>query len=390
MSIGTAEASPVGAARALGAMIRGAVDEIEQNRRVPPSIVQAMAEAGLFRMLVPRSLGGGEVHPATLIEAIEEVARVDGSAGWCLMIGATSGIVSAYLPEEIAVSIYTADPRAVTGGALAPTGTATVVPGGFRVNGRWSFGSGIEHCQWLIAACVVLEDGTPRATAGGMPEVRLVLVPRGECEVLDTWTVSGLRGTGSHDFTISDRFVPAERSVNLFADRPRHSGALYRFPLFGLLALGVAATITGMARGAIDALVELASTKVPTGSRRALRERTHAQMQVAQAEALVRAARAFLFEAIDEVWGAAEEGSPIRTDHRALPRLAAVHAATSGARAVDLMYGAGGATSIYASSPLQRFFRDVHTATQHTMVSPSLYETTGRLFLGLESETAML
>jgi alkylation response protein AidB-like acyl-CoA dehydrogenase len=390
MALDTAPMSPVEVAHALTPAIRASIDEIERGRRLPLPLAQAMAGAGLFRLLVPRSLGGSEEHPTTVIRTIEEVARVDGSAGWCLMIGATSALVSAYLPEPVARTIYAADPAVITGGALAPTGTATVDGSGYRVNGRWAFGSGVEHCAWLIANCVVMENGRPVMTAAGSPEIRIALVPAAEVEVVDTWTVAGLRGTGSHDFAIVDRWVPTERTVDLPRDAPLEPGTLYRFPLFGLLALGVAATITGMARGAIDALVELAAAKVPTGSRRVLRERVHAQMQVAQAEALLRSARAFLFDAIDEVWRAAESGVGVTPEHRALLRLAAAHAATSGAEVVDLMYHAGGASSIYASNPLQRFFRDVHTATQHTMVSPSIYETAGRLFLGLESDTAML
>jgi indole-3-acetate monooxygenase len=201
--------------------------------------------------------------------------------------------------------------------------------------------------------------------------------------------VSGLRGTGSHDFTVTDRFVPAEYTIGLL-EPPLHPGDLYRFPLFGMLALAVAAAITGMARGAIDALVALATTKVPTGSRRVLRERVYAQLQVAQAEALLRSARAFVYDAVDEVWSAILAGDPVSLEQRARLRLAACHAATSGAQVVDLMYNTGGASSIYDGSPLQRFFRDAHAATQHTMVSPAWLETAGRLFLGLESETSLL
>jgi len=385
----TAGAAPVEAARGLAPLVRELADETEQGRRLAAPLVAAMAEAGLFRMAVPRALGGLEADPATIVRAIEEVSRADGSAGWCLMIGATSGITAAYLPPDAAREVY-GDPLVVSGGALAPTGTAALADGGYRVKGRWAFGSGIEHCAWRIANCVVLADGAPRVGPGGMPETRSVIVPAAETEVLDTWTVSGLRGTGSHDFTIADRFVPAEHSFSLLEPAPYGDGALYRFPAFGLLAVAVAATATGMARGAIDALVELASAKTPTGSRRLLRERVYAQMEVAKAEAQLRAARAFLFDAIDEAWRAAQAGGPATVEHRALLRLAGTQAATGAAQVVDAMYNLGGASSIYAGNQLQRFFRDVHAATQHIMVSPSIYETTGRLFLGLESDTTVL
>jgi alkylation response protein AidB-like acyl-CoA dehydrogenase len=388
-TIDIVEPAVVRAARALSTRVRDAADAIERDRRLPSALVTAMAQAGLFRMAVPRHLGGLEADPATIVRAIEEVARVDGSAGWCVMIGATSGVTSAYLRDDVARAIY-GDPLIVTGGALAPTGRAETADGGYRVSGRWAFGSGIEHCAWRIANTVVIENGAARVGAGGVPETRSVIVPAGDTEVLDTWTVSGLRGTGSHDFTIADRFVPAERSFSLLGPPLYRDGPLYRFPVFGLLALGVAATATGMARGAIDALAELASLKTPTGSRRLLRERVYAQMQVAEAEALLRAARAFLFDATAEAWQAAQADRPLAAGQRAIPRLAATHATTSAARAVDMMYSLGGASSIYAANSLQRFFRDVHAATQHVMVSPSILETTGRLFLGLESDTAML
>jgi len=385
-----APVTPVEAARALATGIRERAVHIERDRRLPPELVHALAEAGLFRLCVPRSLGGIEADVATMLGAIEEIAKADGSAGWCVMIGATSGVISAYLPEGTAQEIYGKTPTTVTGGVYAPFGKATAVPGGYQVSGRWPFASGCEHCAWLMGGCVVIEDGKPQLLGNGQPDSRMMLFPAADVEVVDTWTVSGLRGSGSHDIVVADRFVPRERSVSLIADRPRASGPLYVFPVFGLLALGIAGVAVGIARSALDELTQLAAGKQPTGSRRRLAERAFVQMQIAEAEAGLRSARAFLFEAVEEAWSAATADGAISVPQRALLRLAATHATAASAKTVDMMYNTGGGTSVYATSPLQRHFRDIHVVTQHTMIAPPTYELAGRVFLGIDTDTSML
>jgi alkylation response protein AidB-like acyl-CoA dehydrogenase len=382
--------SPLEAARRLAPDLRAAAMRTEEERRLSAPLVAALTEAGIFRMCVPRALGGGEVDPATLVETLAALAEGDGSAAWSAMIGATSGTVGAYLAADAAAEIYGNDPSTITGGVFAPLGRATAVPGGYRVTGRWAFASGCEHCAWLMGGCVVLDDGKPRLLASGAPDTHLLLFPAGEVEIIDTWNVAGLRGTGSHDLAVTDRFVPAARAVSVISGRPRHPGPLYAFPLFGLLALGIAAVALGLARGAIDELRRLAAAKTPSGSRRLLAERSMVQVQVAEAEATLRAARAFLFDAVAAAWATARAAGAMSLEERALVRLASTHAALSAARVVDLMYNAGGGTSIYAPSPLQRQFRDVHVLTQHIMVSPPTLELTGRVLLGLDTDTAML
>ena len=374
-------ATVIDAVRALVPRIRAAADEIEAGRRVPRAIVDGMIDAGLFRLCVPRSLGGLEAHPRELVDAFATIAAADGSTGWCAMIGANSGLVSAYLPEPLAREIY-GDPRAVTGGVFAPFGTATPAGDGWRVSGRWPFASGSEHCTWLMGGAIVRDGGPPRA--------RMMLFPASEVRIVDTWTVSGLRGTGSHDMTVEDALVPSARSVSLTDDRPREPGGLYKFPAFGLLAFGIAAVALGIARAAIDELVRLAGGKRSQGSRRTLAERGVVQAEVAQAEALVRAGRAFLDDAIDRAWARAASADAIGVEERVGLRLAATHATTSAARAVDLAYNAGGGTAVYATSPLQRCFRDVHVATQHAMVASATWELAGRILLGLETDTSQL
>lgn len=381
---------PVEAAREIASLARQFADETEQGRRLALPVVEALRGAGLFRMLVPRALGGGEASVAELVGAIEAVATGDGSAGWCLMIGATTGITAALLPPEGAAEIH-GDPASITGGMLMPRGTAVPVDGGYRVTGRWSYGSGSSHATWLLGGVTVVDDqGQPQALPSGHPHLRMAFFPAGSYTIHDTWHVAGLRGTASNDYEVSDLFVPAHRTVGLGIDRPWAEGPLYAFPMYGLLALGVAAVGLGIARAAIDEIIQLAQVKTPTGSRRQLAERAAAQAGIAEAEALLQSSRAYLFASIEAAWTAAEHGRQLSVADRASLRLAATHAARSCTRAVDICYDLGGGSSIYETSPLQRHFRDIHTLTQHVMVGQPTYEVTGRVMLGLPVDTFML
>jgi alkylation response protein AidB-like acyl-CoA dehydrogenase len=252
----------------------------------------------------------------------------------------------------------------------------------YRVTGRWRFASGCQHCDWLMGGCIVQDGGSPHA--------RMVFFPVRDAEIIDTWTVSGLRGTGSHDMAVRDLRVPVARSVSITDDRPVAPGPLYAFPIFGLLAVGIAAVAVGIARGALDEIEHLATAKTPTGGRRLLAERPTVQAQIAEAEATAGAARAFLSEVVDEAWHAARAAGAIPVPVRARVRLAATHATAAAARAVDVAYTAGGGTAVYAESPLQRAFRDIHVVTQHMMVAPATWELAGRVLLGLETDTTML
>jgi len=380
----------VAAAQSLAPRVRSLADECERGRRLPQQLVDAFAEAGIFRMLVPKSLGGLEVEPAAMIETIETLSAADGSAGWCAMIGATTGVTAAYLAEGAAREVYGADPLMVTGGVFAPHGRAIAVDGGYRVSGRSPFASGCEHCGWLMIGSVVLDGGKPRLLPSGMPESRLMLFPRAVAKIHDTWNVAGMRGTGSHDIEVSDLFVPADRSVSIVSDRPREPGPLYRFPVFGLLALGGAAVSLGLGRAAIDELRRLAADKVPTAGRKRLSERGVIQVQMAEAEAMLGSARAFLFEAVGDAWRTARGGSDIGIGERARLRLAATHAVSTAVKVADLMYTAGGGTAIYATSPLQRALRDAHVVTQHMMVAPATLELVGRVLFGIDTDVSML
>lgn len=377
-------------ARELATRVADAAAATERERRVAPDLVRELAAAGLFRMLVPRALGGLETDPATALDVLEEIARGDGSAGWVVMIGATTGVIGAYLSDEAAREVFATSPEVVIGGVFHPRGRATVVDGGYRVSGRWPLASGCQHCDWLLGGCILFADGKPKLRDGGVPEPRMMIFPAREAQVIDTWDVSGLRGTGSHDIAVEDLFVPRARSIWFSTDVPQRGGALYAFPVFGLLALGIAAVALGIARGALDDLLELAGAKVPTGSRKPLAERAATQATVAQIAALLHGARAHVHATVRDAWRVAQDGGAITLEQRARLRLAATQAVRDAARAVDLSYETGGATAIYAGSALQRRFRDVHVVTQHILVAPPTYELAGRVLLGLPADTEML
>jgi indole-3-acetate monooxygenase len=380
---------PVDDARRIAGLAHERATEGERERRLSRGLVEAMIEAGFFRLCVPAAIGGGEAAPAVLIEVCEELARGDAAAGWCIAVMSTAGMVAAYIPEDAAREIF-GDSTSVAGGVFAPKGKALVTGNGYRVTGRWPFSSGVDHCDWLMGGCVVIEDGAPRTLEGGRPDVQLALFPKGDVEVIDTWDVSGLRGTGSHDIVVEDLEVPRDHAASVITQSPRAPGPLYTFPLFGLLALTIAGTALGIGRAAIDDLIALAGGKTPTGSMRKLAERGVTQTRIAQAEAAVLAARAFLYDAVATAWEAAQAAGEVSVAHRAALRLAATHATAASASAVDIAYELGGGTSIYSTSPLQRRFRDVHAATQHMLIGPSTWELTGRLMLGLQTDIAQL
>ena len=258
-------ADVVRAAGELAPLARRAALDTERDRRLADELVEELRRSGVFRLCVPRTIGGVEGHVLDLLAAVEAVARGDGSAGWCAAIGATSGALATYLPEPAAREVY-GDPGVISGGVFAPLGRATPVGDGYRVSGRWPFASGVNHCDWLMGGCLVEEGGELRKLESGAPDIRFMLFPAAEAEVIDTWNVAGLRGTGSHDFAVDGATVPEERSASLITDDPRCDGPLYAFPVFGLLALSIASVGLGIARAAIDDLVELATAKKPSGS----------------------------------------------------------------------------------------------------------------------------
>ena len=379
------------AARALqiAPTLRAASDRIESARSLPPDVVDVLVREGFMRLCVPRSLGGPELHPAELVATLEALAEADGSAGWCAMIASTSSVLAAYLPPDTAKLVY-GEAGAVSGGVFAPRGIAIRTNGGFRVSGRWAFASGCTHCTWLMGGCFVEGPAGRETIGGGVPDIRLLLFPREEAKILDTWDVAGLAGTGSHDIEVRDLFVPEGRDVSLLGDRPRETGALYAIPPFALLSVGVAAVGLGIARRAIGELAALARAKTPSFGRKSLAERPQTQSRVAETVAELAAARAGVLAAVDGAWRAATLGRALPLPERAALRASSTYAVRAAARVTAAMYDLGGGSAIYRSSALQRCLRDAHVVKQHAMVGEGIFEVAGRVLLGVDGDTSLL
>ena len=370
----------VDAARALAPQILAYREEMESERRMPLPLVEAMKEAGMFTLSMPREWGGPEVDPLTQIQAVEALSMKDASVGWTAMLGLHAGFYITYLDQEVAREMYP-DLGAFTGGVTRPAGKAEAVDGGYRVSGRWTFGSCCQNSAWLFSGCFVFEDGQRRTGVNGAPEIRLCYLPGDAVEVIDTWTSTGLRGTGSHDYAIADFFVPAEHTFDPFHSPSQRSEPLYAMRNLHIANLG--GIPLGIARAAIDSVIELAEDKV-TRINTGLREEAHAHIAIARAEALVASARGFLFDAIGDLWASLVAGTAVTGRQYALYRLSVCNAYEACVQAVDLMYTTGSGTALYASHPLDRYFRDIHTAAQHFVVSTKIVEAAGRVFLGLK------
>jgi indole-3-acetate monooxygenase len=375
----------VEAVRALTPQIRAAAEEIEAGRRLPLHIVDAMKKAGAFRMTMPREWGGPELDPMSQVRVIEALSYADGSAGWCAMINSDGGYFTAYLDPGVAREMYR-DLDAPTGGSLLFTGRADAVEGGYRINGRWPFVSGCQHCDWLIFSCAEVERGVPQLLPNGMPSRRFCLVPADQVEVLDTWHTTGLRGSGSHDVAIKKLFVPAERTYS-FRAPSRRAGALYAYPM--MFVYNVPGVPLGIARAAIDTFCEIAPTKrvtmsIVTGKPVMLREEAYAQNVVARAEALVGSARDYIFARLEDIWQTLLAGGQPTAKQRALYRLAIAHAHAACVEAVEGLFKACGGGAVYSSSPFDRYLRDLLTINQHTVNSLKISETAGRVLLGFD------
>jgi alkylation response protein AidB-like acyl-CoA dehydrogenase len=325
----------------------------------------------------------------TLVRVIEEISQADGAAGWCVAIGGEYGAFGGYLPSDSAYEIYGSDPHVRTAGSLRPDGNAVVVDGGYRVTGRWPLGSGCQHSSWIVGACRILDGDEPRYGADGTPITRILFFPAAECEILDTWHSIGLRGTGSHDYAVTDVFVPAARSLS-FREPPVQAGPLYAVPTIALFATVLAAVPLGIARHAIDLLLELAGTKIASRSRQVLREDATMQANLGQAVALLRSGRAFLYEALSEAWQVVCAAHTLSLAQRTMLWLASTHAATAAKQATELMFSSGGSASPYTSCGLERCVRDIHAACQHITLAPANYQMAGRALLGSDMRATPL
>lgn len=368
----------VAAAEAVAPLLTKLADDAEQDRRLPTQTVEALVAADLMRMGLAEAYGGPEADPLTILTAIEVLAAADGAAGWCAMIASTTSTQAFFLEPPAAREIF-GEPDTVTGGAFAPTGRGVVDGDNITVTGRWQWGSGTQHCRWILGG-TVCDDGV----------FRLCWFRAEQVTFHDTWHSSGLRGSGSLDYSVDGVVVPLYRTM-----RPLQTPAVVRtplstFPNFTLLSACVAAVSLGIGRRALDELVALAEGKRPLFSAKTLAESPFTHIELARAEADLRAARAFLHDEVGRTWQLAVDGERPDIPDRLGVRMAATNAAVRAAEVADRMYTLAGGSSVYATNVLQRCLRDAHVPTQHLQVAPKLHETFGRLLLGQETDTSLL
>ncbi|MFK7917399.1 MAG: acyl-CoA dehydrogenase family protein [Ilumatobacter sp.] len=369
------------AVREIADVIEAHADEAEQQRRLPRPTVDALTSAGVMEMLVPHVYGGPELGPLDMIAAIESLAFCDGAAGWCSMIASTTSSMSAFLPSQTAQAIY-GDRSMVTGGVFAPNGRGVMTTeggvDGVSVSGRWAWGSGTQHSEWIVGGAMC-DDST----------FRMCWFPRSDVSFIDTWHTGGMRGSGSLDYSVTDAFVPLDHTIQPGVTRPVAESDLTRFPNFTLLACGVASVGLGVGRRALLELIELAQGKKPQYSSRTLAENGYSQIEIARAEAALRAARAFLLDEVGQAWERVLAGDDVTIEQRIGIRLAATNAASAGTIAADVAFTLAGGTAVYDTSLLGRCMRDAHVVTQHIQTAPKLNQKIGRLLLGLDDDVSM-
>src|SRR5215469_665530 len=375
-------------ARSLQSIIRAHADETERERRLAAPVVDALRSGGLFSMGLASAMGGLETPIGAALRAIEEISFADGASGWNVMIVFDTDLWAGFLrgaSRELIGSI----PRPIVTGTLSSPGRIEKTDRGYRISGRWKFGSGCQHSDVVLVGALLCENGKPVMGPSGAPELLQLALRASEVTILDTWRVTGLRGTGSHDFAIDNLFVAAERALPLNITTPVERGPLYAFPMLASFAVAKGAVALGIARHAIDAFKEIAGARVPATRTNPRREQPTAQIDLAHAEALVHSARAFLYQSVEEGWRELIAGTPISEQLRALIRLAATDCVQRCSQAVDLMYHAAAATAIYEWCELERCFRDAHVVTAHIVVQPAMYEAVGRVLLDLPPDTAV-
>jgi alkylation response protein AidB-like acyl-CoA dehydrogenase len=383
--------SPLEVARQLAPQIRACAEEIEAARELPRPLFEALADAGMFHLALPRTLGCPELDLPTYIQVIEELGQADASTAWMINQGGIFATYAARMPPEVARAIWIDPPRSVVANTPpVPSAQAVVVSGGYRVTGRQGFSTGCRHATWLAPYAQIIERGQPRRLADGQPETRYLFVPVAEAERLDTWHVRGLRGTGTHHFAVHEVFVPEERSILGRSTPLIENGPLYRIPRTLLFASGDAAVALGVARAALTTFAELAGAKTPRGMPGLLREQPMVQADIGHADVNIRAGRALLTETVRDSWATVSAGGTLSLDQRAALRIATTHAMWLAMQVVDTVYHAAGATAVYEGHPLQRAFQDIHVMSQHVQARRTHYELVGRHWLGLPIDETRL
>ncbi len=376
------DVDPMDTVRALKPEVRRRAREIEQARRLPADLARRMAEAGLFRLYLPRSIGGDERSPVEVTTLFAEMAEADASVAWCFMIGVNTGLLSAWLPREAARIVFR-DPGIITSSTVAPTGRAVLDGDDYVVTGRWAWGSGAENSAWFSGGVLI-------EAPDGAKQHRLAFFPAADVKLLDTWHVAGLCGTGSLDFEVEGIRVPRALVVPILGVPAIDPAPLYRAPLLGLLGAGQASVALGNAKAALAALERAAVEKRPQNQGHAAAERHTVQAEFALAQGKLAAARALLDEALGAAWDHTLRGDAWSIADRARLRLACTFAVRSAAEVARTAYDLGGGSAVYLDSELQRRYRDACVLTHHRTVGPQSLELIGSILLDQPTDTTML
>lgn len=381
----------VRAAAALQPMIRDCHDEIEREQRMPKALVEKMKEAGFYRMVIPRSLGGLQVDPLTYTRVVELLAEGAGSVGWNLANNSIGQLVTLGLPDEGVHEIHgQGTPSIMAGTAVQGGGQAVEVDGGYRVTGHWTFGSGCMESSWMLGSFQILDGDKPRTRPDGGSQYWRGVFPKSEATIIPgSWDVAGLRGTGSFDWTVKDVFLPERRTcphvgVPLDNQWSRWPGLTYALPSQCWVGPHHSSVITGIARAGIEALIVLANEKTPRGRDFRLRDNPQVQDDVGRADSILNAGRFYRSAMIAEIWNTIAAGGETTMEQRARCRLASTYAADCARDAMELMYRHGGSTSFKRESRLAECWRDLHVVGQTVTIGAEWYPIAGRALLGME------
>ncbi|MGD9806751.1 MAG: acyl-CoA dehydrogenase family protein [Hyphomicrobiaceae bacterium] len=377
-------------ARTAAEAVKAAGDRIEATRELPPDLRVTLHDAGLFRLTLPRSIGGLEVSIPTFAEIAMIIANADASTAWCIGQGSGCAMSASFLEPAAAKRLF--GPRdAVLAWGAGVQGTAVEVPGGYRISGKWSFASGSRHATLLGAHCRIAgPDGKPQLRPDGSVADRTALIPRSKARIDDVWQVVGLKGTGSDSYVVEDLFVPTDETIDREALSDVHEpGTLYRFPTIMVYSAAFAGVMLGIARGMIDDMKALAITKTARGAASSLRDSEMFHAELGRLEARWRALKRYHFSTLTDIWQAVDSGAPLSLDHRIDARLASTHAIHEGCQIAVDAYRAAGQNAIFENAPFERRLRDALSASQQVQGRPSHFATVGRHLLGLPLDTHM-
>jgi alkylation response protein AidB-like acyl-CoA dehydrogenase len=386
------EAEPlVRAAAALQPAIRDHLDEINREQRLPKALVEKFHAAGFYNMTIPRELGGLQVDPLTYLRVVELLAEAAGSVGWNLCNNSIAQLVTLGLPDEGVQELYAQRPDTpIAGTAVMGGGRAVPVEGGYRVTGRWPFGTGCQEASWMLGSFQIFDGDRPRRSPDGNSSHWRGIFKRSEARIVDgSWDVAGLRATGSFDWTVEDVFLP-ERRTMVHAGIPldnqwsRWSGISYALPAQAWVGPHHSAVITGICRAGINAMIELAGAKTPRGRSERLCDNPQVQDAIGRADSILNAGRAYRTAMVTEVWNTVAAGDETTLEQRARCRMAAANAADSARTAMDLVYRQGGSTSYKRESRLAECWRDLHVVGQAVTVMPEWYPIGGRALMNMD------